>query len=364
MEANRSVFANPTPERVAAPVVELQSRGQRLNDLQNLAERMAANYPLGLAASVAGAMLIPGAAYAYLNGGSPLGTISAVSAQREAAANRTDLQTNTVTPGNGAPLSLANAAGVVPLGAPGSQAGLGTQSISGAPGLAAQPVAGVSNQSAFAARSDAALSPVVQAALIKEALRYNPTLAHSWEESKRALGFVAPGFSPETVAEQVAAVVIAPHRKLGLSSPTSAPDVKPRLVYPGFAQRQLTEMAAARRRGGLLSVFADNSTGIRAFGGTLSTTASTSTSRIPTGLTRLLTREIISNGLDANGETNSAAASNTPAVSGVNLVSSDPDNHKGATPPAATVTTEPASSSLVAAAPSIMPVDRTKTVAV
>jgi hypothetical protein len=290
LEAKRSVFAFPTSDQQMVPVRGLQTNIGRLFSLQSEADAIAAaRYPRSFAAASAPLMLTGGSlaaagglgAYAYLNQ-SPSGTISGPADLAYSPSDRSALNATT----------------------------------------AGSDQSGVSNQSAFSLNTDAALSPLTMAAIQDQNIQYNFTLAPNWEAQNKALGYFATPFSPEAPKEEVAQTVFTPVRKLNLSTSTTGTDVKPRLVYPGFAQRQLNEMAAARRRGGLLSVFADNSTGVRGFGtGLQSGPQSGTAARIPTGLSKLLTREIISNGLDANGETTSAAQGpsahdpNAPAVS-------------------------------------------------
>jgi hypothetical protein len=301
LEARRSVFAFPTSKQQMTPVRDLQSNIGRLFSLQSEADAIAAaRYPRSFAAASSPLMLTGGGlaagglgAYAYFNQSPTSGTISGPA---EFAYSPSDSSAfNAPTGGKDQP--------------------------------------GVSNQSAFSFNTDAALSPLTMAAIQDKNIQYNYTLATNWEAQNKALGFFATPFSPDAPKEEVVQTVFAPARKVNLSTSTTGTDVKPRLVYPGFAQRQLNEMAAARRRGGLLSVFADNSTGVRGFGNGLQGGPQSGTAaRIPTGLSKLLTREIISNGLDANGETPSSAGqapSNAPGAPAVSLSLANEDN----TPP-------------------------------
>ncbi|HEY9682105.1 MAG TPA: hypothetical protein V6C86_11045 [Oculatellaceae cyanobacterium] len=180
----------------------------------------------------------------------------------------------------------------------------------------------VSSQAAFSGKTEPQLSPFVQAAIARN---YNPTLASNWEQANQARGFFQQAFAPETVQDSVAPVTyVAPRRFV--SAPTSAPDVKPRLVYPGFAQQKLNDLAASRRRGGLLSVFADNTTGARTFGNTMAQGGPSGSTRIPAGLSRMVNREIMNN-VDLTNEASNGGAttSTTPSGAQINLASVDSD---------------------------------------
>ena len=132
------------------------------------------------------------------------------------------------------------------------------------------------------------------------------------------------------MVEKVAQMLPAPSRRLSLGTPTSAPDTIPRLVYAGFAERRLNEMAAARRRGGLTSVYANNSSITHGFGSNLPGAPVNSNSRIPAGLARLLAREFITNGLDANSETSGSGSTSTNSPSAPVITASAVDPTHGA----------------------------------
>ena len=316
LEAHQSIFLTPRLDgSFPGSVRGLESPGAQLFQIYQkglLAE--AASTPRSFAA-VEAAMLATGAAYVYINGGSMLGTISA---QRDAAASRTGDNTPTITS--------------APQVAPASPS--------------------VSNQAAFAAKTEAALSPTVQAALELERLKKNPTLSTSWDRTNDAFGFYVQAFSPEAVVDPVAPVFTAPTRKWNLSTSTSAPDAnRRRLVYPGFAEDELRKKNNARRFGGLKPEFADNLSGLRTFGPTMNNTAGTS--RIPSGLSRLMAREKVMHGLDTNGAGNATPTNNQP----ISIASTEPDNGQLST------TAGTASPVSQQAAPSVLPT-RNKTVAV
>ena len=296
LEARRSVFASPTSEQQLLPVRGLQSNIGRLFSLQTGADAIAAaRYPRSFAATTSPLLLTGGTlaasglglgAYAYFNQ-SPTGTISGPTDLVHSLSDKSTLDSASISGDN----------------------------------------SGSSNQATFSLNTEAALSPLTMAAIQDKNIQYNTTLAPNWEAQNKALGYFATPFSPDAPQEAVAQTIFAPVRKLNLSTTPASTDVKPRLVYPGFAQRQLNEMAAARRRGGLLSVFADNSTGVRGFGNGLQGGPQSGTAaRIPTGLSKLLNREIISNGLDANGETTSSAqgpTANDPKAVTLSLANED-----------------------------------------
>jgi hypothetical protein len=298
LEAKRSVFASPSFEQQMLPVLGLQSPVGKLFSLQGRADAIvAASYPRSFAAATAPLLLAGGlGTYAYYSGSPASGTISG-------------------------PKDLASGS-------------IEKSAIAAANGGSDQ--SSISNQAAFSPNTEAALSPLTQAVIEERNILYNLTLAPNWEAQNQALGYFLTPFSPETPQAETPQTFFAPVRKLALSTSTAGNDIKPRLVYPGFAQKQLDVLAANRRFGGLRpSVFADNSTGVRGFGtGVAGGPQSGPTGRIPTGLSKLLTREIISNGLDASSETTgtatapSANAPNTPAVS-LSLANEDNNGAKG-----------------------------------
>jgi hypothetical protein len=296
LEAKRSVFASPSFEQQKLPVQGLLQ--SKFLSLQGRADAIAAAfYPRSFAAATTPLLLAGGLGiYSYEGASAASGTISS---PKDLASNPIDKSAIAV-----------------------NNAGSGESSIS--------------NQAAFSAKTEAALSPLTQAMIEDRNILYNLTLAPNWEAQNQALGYFLTPFSPETPQAETPQTFFAPVRKLALSTSTAGNDTKPRLVYPGFAQKQLDALAAKRHFGGLRpSVFADNSTGVRGLGtGLAGGPQSGLTSRIPTGLSKLLTREIISNGLDASNETAGTATSpsangpNTPAVS-LSLANEDNNGAKG-----------------------------------
>ena len=79
-------------------------------------------------------------------------------------------------------------------------------------------------------------------------------------------------------------------------------------------------------------MFADNSTGVRTYTpmngmNTIAATGTNTGTRIPSGLNRMVAREVAANGIDATSETAGAAngAGTTPSQSGaINLASAEP----------------------------------------
>jgi hypothetical protein len=303
LEARRSVFAFPTSEQQMLPVRGLQSTIGRLFSLQNSADAIAAaQFPRSFAALTSPLTLTGGAltagglgAYAYFNQSPTSGTISG-------------------------PADLVYSSG--------DKSARDTASFSG--DLAS------STQATFSLNTNDALSPLTMAAIQNQNIQYNTTLATNWEAQNKALGYFATPFSPDAPKEEVVQTVFAPLRKMNLSTTTTATDVKTRLIYPGFIPPVRQSSAGALpSRGRLHSLFADNSTGVRGFGNGLQGGSQSGTvSRIPTGLSKLLTREIISNGLDANGETPAAAqgpSTNDPSGASVSLAIANEDKTSSGT---------------------------------
>jgi hypothetical protein len=320
IQAEQAVRSAGNAEQTT-PVIGLRTAGQQLSDLWNSAMNWSGyrSFAPGTAAALVAAGVLP---FAFTSDAHALGLANAQSGKA------------------GGPDALA-----------------GTTAVNGQSATAT----GASTQAAFSGKVESPLSPYVQQAIAKA---YNPTLAANWDDVNKARGYFQVAYAPDAVPDVVAPTTYTAPRRF-VSTPTAGPDVKPRLVYPGFAQKNLNEMASARQRG-FLSALANNTAGVRTLGSSLGQGGQSGTSRIPTGLSRLVHREIMNNvdlAEEGSGGGNATPATPAPAGASINLASvgtkvadADPNAESG------TGSVDPQVASLPAAA-TVLP-GRNKSVAV